>query len=75
MPCTVIHTSGLLAQHVGIESVGNPALDSFFLSRACVALNADLNTLDGEFNKLSEHVAKGERDDHSPASLNRMMSH
>jgi ribosomal protein S15P/S13E len=40
-----------------------------------VALNADLNTLDGEFNKLSEHVAKGERDDHSPASLNRMMSH
>ncbi|CAK9053954.1 unnamed protein product [Durusdinium trenchii] len=35
--------------------------------RAVVQLNADLNVLDGEYNKLSEHVAQGERDDHNQA--------
>ncbi|CAL1156955.1 unnamed protein product [Cladocopium goreaui] len=32
--------------------------------KAVAALNNDLATLDNEFNKLSEHVASGERDDH-----------
>ena len=32
--------------------------------RAIQQLNIDLNTLDGEYNKLSHHVAQGERDEH-----------
>ena len=48
---------------------------SFHLSdpRACQQLNADLIALDGEYNRLSDHVAKGERDDHSAESLNRVL--
>ena len=37
--------------------------------RAVATLNNDLQTLDAEFNKLGEHVAKGERDDHSKEQL------
>ena len=34
-------------------------------SRACAQLNSDIAVLDDDYNKLSEHVAKGERDDHN----------
>ena len=37
--------------------------------RAVSTLNNDRQTLYGEFNKLSEHIAKGERDDHSKEQL------
>jgi ribosomal protein S15P/S13E len=43
-----------------------------FNIRAVGQLNGDLNTLDAEYNKLSDHVAKGERDQHSQESLNSM---
>ncbi|CAL1155174.1 unnamed protein product [Cladocopium goreaui] len=33
--------------------------------KAVETLNNDLKVLDSEYNKLSEHMAKGERDDHS----------
>lgn len=37
--------------------------------RAVETLNNDLKVLDSEYNKLSEHMAKGERDDHSKEQL------
>ena len=37
--------------------------------RAVETLNNDLKVLDSEYNKLSEHLAKGERDDHSKEQL------
>ena len=37
--------------------------------RAVTTLNADLTTLDGEFNNLSLHLAKGERDSHNDKFL------
>ena len=33
--------------------------------RAVQQLNQDLQTLDGQYNKLSEHLAKGEVAEHS----------
>ena len=33
--------------------------------RAIVQLNSDLAILDQEYNKLSDHVAQGERDSHN----------
>lgn len=33
--------------------------------RAVITLNNDLTTLDSEYNKLSDHVAAGERDDYN----------
>ena len=34
-------------------------------------LNVDIGVLDDDYNKLSEHVAKGERDDHNEQYPNR----
>ena len=41
-----------------------PASDKISF-RAITQLNADITVLDDDYNKLSEHVAQGERDDHN----------
>ena len=41
-----------------------PALEAARL-RAIAQLNSDLSVLDQEYNKLSDHVAQGERDSHN----------
>ena len=48
-----------------IPSDQSPLTFSLVLPRAVITLNADLSTLDGEYNKLSVHVAEGERENHS----------
>ena len=51
-------------------SIQNPPITAFaFNLRAAQALNADLTTLDKEFNKLSEVLAAGERDNHNAQQL------
>lgn len=42
--------------------------------RAVIALNADLLTLDAEYNKLAECMAQGERDDFDQGWLTRKSS-
>ena len=44
------------------------------LLRAISTLNADINTLDLEFNKLSDIVAKGDRDNCNEACLSQTLS-
>ena len=40
------------------------------MARAVTQLNNDLKVLDAEYNKLSDHVASGDRDDHDQKLLN-----
>ena len=48
-----------------------PIVVSPVLTRAVITLNADLATLDSEYNKLSIHVAEGERQNHSQTWLSK----
>ena len=48
-----------LASKTGLQAVVR--------SRAVLQLNADLQTLDSEYNKLGDLAARGERDEHNEA--------
>jgi len=48
-----------LASEIELQIVMRP--------RAILQLNADLQTLDTEYNKLGDLAARGERDDHNDA--------
>lgn len=48
-----------LASEIELQIVMRP--------RAILQLNADLQTLDNEYNKLGDLAARGERDDHNDA--------